>query len=251
MVKVASKEHRVDDLIERKLLLTDPWYQLILRMMKLVTHSFQGKRVLEVGCGFGGFCIRIARKGANAVGLDVSSSATRKAKDLAKKYEVQNQVDFIIGDAHFLPFRDRSSEIVICSETLEHVANYEQAFRELVRVTERSGYLCLTVPNFFSTLFFHYMILLSIGQPQYAKEFGCLEREHIFHLFKLRRLLYRENLRVLEIRSTDFLHLPPTIRKALKIDRHPPAISDNLETHGITLRLGLFGATIGVVAKKV
>ena len=129
--------------------------------------------------------------------------------------------------------------------------NYEKAFCELVRVTKKSGHLCLTVPNLLSMLFFEYVVLLLIGQPQYAKDFGCLEKEHIFHLFKLRRLLNRENLKVMEIRSIDFLHLPPTIRKALKIDHRPPAISDNLVTHSVSLRLGLFGATIGVVAKKV
>jgi hypothetical protein len=111
--------------------------------------------------------------------------------------------------------------------------------------------LCLTVPNLLSGLFFEYMILFLIGQPQYAKDFGCLEKEHIFHLFKLRRLLNRENLKVLEIRSADFLHLPPTIKKALKIDRRPSAVSGNLATHGFSLRLGLFGATIGVVAKRL
>jgi len=251
MVKVISKRNHIADLVERKFLLTDPWYQLILRMMKPVIHEFYGKRILEVGCGLGGFCISLATKGAKVIGLDISSSAVNKAKNLAKQLEVQSQIDLIIGDAHFLPIKDQTNDVVVCSETLEHVTNYEKAFRELVRVTRKSGHLCLTVPNLLSTLFFEYVVLLLIGQPQYAKDFGCLEKEHIFHPFKLRRLFNRENLKVIEIRSTDFLHLPPTIRKALKIDRRPPTISHNLATHSVSLRLGLFGATIGVVAKKV
>lgn len=88
---------------------------------------------MEVGCGFGGFCIRLAVEGASPVGLDISSGAIRKAKDIARRYGVH--VDFVIGDAQFLPFKEEFSEIVICSETLEHVENYELAFRKLIRVT--------------------------------------------------------------------------------------------------------------------
>jgi len=249
MIKATSKERRVADLIERKLLLSDPYYQLILTMMKSVTPSnFHGKRILEVGCGLGGFCIRMAKMGANPVGLDISSSAINKAKDLAKQCEVQNRVDFIIGDAQFLPFKEKSNEIVVCSETLEHVENYEQAFDELVRVTENSGYLCLTVPNLFSSLFFEYMVLLSVGQPKYAKKLGNVEKEHIFHLFKVKKLLSREDLRLIDVRSTDFLHLPPTIRKVLRIDHYLNVLSEKLEKNGGPLRL--FGASIGVLGRK-
>lgn len=255
MVDVTSKDRHVADLIRRKLLLSDPWYQLILKMMKSIAHSFQGKHLLEVGCGLGGFCIRMARNGGHLVGLDISSSAIHKAKTLSKQFEVQNQVDFILGDAQFLPFKDQTHEIVICSETLEHVADYEQAFRELVRVTMKSGHLCITVPNLLSTQFFGNLALIFTGQPQYAKKFLCVEKEHIFHFFKVRKLFSREDLKVIEIRSTDFLYLPPRVRKALKIEHHLKAISDRIEgffenyasAHGA---LGLFGANIGVLARK-
>lgn len=249
MAETSSKEGRAADLIERKLLLDDPWYQLILKMMKSNTQSLKGKQILEVGCGLGGFCILLAGKGANPVGLDISSSAINEAKALTKQCKLQNQIDFVIGDAQFLPFKDQSNGIVICSETLEHVANYEQVFCELARVTEKSGNLFLTVPNLLSTLFFEYLVLLSIGQPQYAKNFLSVEKEHIFHLFKIKKLLNRDDLEVIEIRSTDFLHLPPTIRKALKIGKYLKVLSDHLEKHGWILRL--FGAHIGVVLKKI
>ncbi len=242
------KRNQITDLVERKILLTDAWYQLISTMLKSVKQNLYGKRVLEVGCGFGGFCIKLAMEGANPVGLDISSFAIRKAKDLTRKYGIQ--ADFVVGDAQFLPFRKGSSEIVICSETLEHVENYELTFRELIRVTQKSGHLCVTVPNLLSTLFFQYIILLTVGQPRFVKEFFSVEREHIFHLFKVRKLFSRADLKIVEIRSADILHLPPRIRKALKIDHCPPTISGNLEFHNPLLGLGLFGATIGVVAKK-
>lgn len=251
MVKVVVKK-LVSDLIERKLQLVDPWYQLILKMIDPVLHELKGKRILEVGCGLGGFCINIASKGGKVIGLDVSSSAIYTAKKLAIQSGVPNQLDFVIGDAQFLPFKGQTHDLVICSETLEHVTNYEKAFSEIVRVINKSGHLCITVPNLLSTLFFEYVVLLLIGQPQYAKKFAYVEKEHIFHLFKLKRLLNREDIRVIEIRSTDFLHLPPRVRRALKIGQSLKIVSDRIENYlearGFPLRL--FGANIGVLARK-
>jgi 2-polyprenyl-3-methyl-5-hydroxy-6-metoxy-1,4-benzoquinol methylase len=252
MIEITTKK-RSKDLIERKLLLIDPWYQLIIRMMNSVSHDFNGMRIIEVGCGLGGFSIWLAKRGADPIGLDISSKAIIKAKNLAKQSGVQDRVEFIVGDARFLPFKHLSSDFVVCSETLEHVANYENAFCELVRVTKKSGYLCVTVPNLLSTLFFEYMVLLFAGQPKYLKKVFNVETEHIFHLFKLKKLLYRGDLKVIEIRSTDFLHLPPRIKRALRIGYYLKILSDHienyLETYGLPLRL--FGANIGLLARKV
>jgi 2-polyprenyl-3-methyl-5-hydroxy-6-metoxy-1,4-benzoquinol methylase len=248
----AVRKNPTSDMIERKVHLADPWYQLIIKMLNPIAHEFNGKRILEVGCGFGGFCVHVAGEGANVIGLDVSSRSIHSAKDLAKQLEVQRQVDFIIGDAQFLPFKDQTNEIVVCSETLEHVTNYERALCELVRVTHSSGYLCITVPNLLSTSFFEYVVLLLIGQPQYAKNQVCLEKEHIFHIFKLRELFCRKDLKVIKIRSTDFLHLPPRVRRALRISQGLKNISDRIENYfeAHDLPLKFFGANIGVLARK-
>lgn len=241
-----TKQRYGTGLVKRKLLLNDPWYQLILAMMKSVVQRVHGKRVLEVGCGFGGFCIKIAEKGADVVGLDISVSAIMKARNLAKRAKIRSQIDFIVGDAQFLPFRDRSGEIVVCSETLEHVRNYEQAFDELVRVTEKGGCLYVTVPNLLSTFFFESVILLSIGQPQNVKKFFSVEKEHVFHLFKIKKLFSRRDLKIAKIQGTDLFHLSLAIRKALKRDDYlrVPTLFKN---HGLER---LFGATIGVLARR-
>lgn len=246
VIGVIAKQRNSTSLVERKLLLNDPWYQLILEMMNSVLKSVHGKRVLEVGCGFGGFCIRIAEKGADVVGLDISSSAIRKARNLAKQASIRSQVDFIVGDAQFLPFRDRSSRIVVCSETLEHVPNYEQAFDELVRVTEKGGCLCVTVPNLLSTFFFECVVLLSIGQPQYVKKFFSVEKEHVFHFFKVKKLFSRRELKIAKIRGTDLFHLSLVIRKALKRNDYLRAPTP-FKNHGLEI---FFGATIGVLARR-
>jgi len=239
-------------LIEQKLQLADPWYQLIIKMLNPVIQDFNGKKFLEVGCGLGGFCIHVAKRGAKVIGVDISKKAIHEAKNLTKKINVQNQVDFIIADAQSLPFKDQAREIVVCSEVLEHVSNYEKAFCELNRVTEISGYLCLTVPNFLSTSIFENVFLLLMGQPQYVKNLVCVEKERIFHIFKLKKLIKQENLKIIKIQSTDFLHLPPRIRRALRISYVLKILSDRIEdyfeAHQLPLRF--FGSNIGALIKK-
>lgn len=248
-----EKMRHVDDFVRRKLSLDDPWYQLILKMLEVPHRYFQGKRILEVGCGLGGFCIKLSEEGANPIGLDVSRSAIQKAKYLAKRYDAHNNIEFIIGDAQFLPFKDQSYQIVICSETLEHIEDYEQAFHEIVKVVENSGQICITVPNLLSSMFPEYITLLLIGQPQYARKFLSVEKEHVFHYFKIKKLCSREDLKVIKIQSTDFLYLPPRIKKFLKIEHYLKIISDHiedyLELHNLPLRF--LGADIGLLARKM
>ncbi len=190
-------------MIKRKLSLADPWYQLILRMMKSnISVDFQSKNFLEVGCGRGGFCIRMAEKCKNLVGLDLSASSIRKARNLAKMSGSEQNVDFVIGDAQFLPFRDGSGFITVCSETLEHIPHFAEAFQELVRVTQKSGYLFITVPNYTSTQLLELCLWSLIGEG------GRRHGLHIFHYLKVKRLFKRSDLEILDIRGTDFIHIP-------------------------------------------
>jgi ubiquinone/menaquinone biosynthesis C-methylase UbiE len=248
---VASDDF-LPEIVRDKLSLNDPWYQLIFEMLRSTTTDLNGKVVIEVGCGLGGFLLKISKDGGEVVGLDISPKAIHIVKDLAKQFGLRDQVNLVVGDAQFLPFKEDSGDALVCSETLEHVPDYEKAFSELVRVTKRSGYLCLTVPNFLSTAFFENVILLLIGQPSYVKSHVSVEREHVFHVFKLRRLLDQHDVEVVTMRSVDFLHLPPKVRKFLRMDWVLRVISNKLERffirHFPVLRLA--GANIGVLVKK-
>jgi ubiquinone/menaquinone biosynthesis C-methylase UbiE len=238
-----------DYLIKRKILHIDPWYELINQMLDHVIKDFKGRIVLEIGCGLGGFCIYTAQKGAYVVGLDISLTAIKKAKELVKKILDTENIEFIVGDAQHLPFKNDIGEVVICSETLEHVPNSEKAFSELVRTTQKSGYLCITVPNFFSTMFLEYLVLFSVGQPKYAQNFMSVEKEHIFNIRKLAELLRSsKSITVLRISGIDLLHLPPRIRDMLKIEPHLKIISNKLLE--LFPMLNLVCATIGVLARK-
>jgi ubiquinone/menaquinone biosynthesis C-methylase UbiE len=240
------------EMIRDKLSLSDPWYQMAIKMLEPITCNNGRQCVVEVGCGLGGFMMNIAKTAGNTIGLDVSANAICTARDLAKQLKLRDKVDLVVGDAQFLPFKPEVSDIVVCSETLEHVPDYEKAFGELVRITKRSGYLCLTVPNFLSSAIFENVVLLLAGQPSYVKSTVRVEKEHVFHIFKVRKLLSQEHLRVITVRSVDFLHLPPRVRRSLGIGEDLGLVSEKLrvlfEKYISPLRLA--GANIGVLARK-
>jgi ubiquinone/menaquinone biosynthesis C-methylase UbiE len=239
------KDEKFQTWFEQKINLADPWYQLILKMLKPVT-SFEGKRVLEVGCGLGVFCMHVARNGGEAIGLDISKSAILEAKDLTRKYAVDN-VEFVVSDARYLPFIDRSEDIIVSSETLEHIANHEKAFHEFARIIDNSGYICLTVPNLISSLFFEYVFFMVMGQPKYVKRFLNVEKEYVFHYFKVKRLVNSEHLEIVDIKGTDYVHLHPKITRLFRLDKVITLVSNKLENKRSWRSLG---ANIGVIAQK-
>jgi len=56
----------------------------------------------------------------------------------------------ILGDVTVLPFCEKTFDIIICSEVLEHLYAPSQALYEIVRVAKPGAKIIITVPNAFS-----------------------------------------------------------------------------------------------------
>ena len=69
--------------------------------------------------------------------------------DLSEKYVQKAREIFNLKayscDIHQLPFKDNEFDVVLCSETIEHVTNYKHAIEELLRITKNT--LIITVPH--------------------------------------------------------------------------------------------------------
>jgi SAM-dependent methyltransferase len=94
--------------------------------------SIGGLRILDVGTGTGRAAIALARRGARVTGVDASSEMLAVARRRAD--EAGATVTFGPGDAHQLPFEDRSFEAVTCLRVLMHTPGWRQALGELCRV---------------------------------------------------------------------------------------------------------------------
>jgi len=97
--------------------------------------------VLEIGCGGGSLLSEIKRKGATAVGVDLSIRQVKYVKDRLKN------VDVVVCDAAYLPFRNNHFTQCFAIEVLEHVQNPSAVMSEIHRVLENNSELIIVVPN--------------------------------------------------------------------------------------------------------
>ena len=108
----------------------------ILKLLHSNPRSLREKlRLLDVGCSSGVLTAAIAETlpKATIIGLDSYRQAIIFARS---KYP---HIDFKIGDAHKLPFQDKAFDLVICTETLEHLVDPKQALVEIKRVLKKDG----------------------------------------------------------------------------------------------------------------
>jgi ubiquinone/menaquinone biosynthesis C-methylase UbiE len=90
--------------------------------------------VLEVGCGSGVIAGELAHLGpTRVVGLDLD------ARMLAFARQGGDGVEHVQGDAHALPFPDRSFDVVVCHYLLLWLADPARGVREMARVLASDG----------------------------------------------------------------------------------------------------------------
>jgi 2-polyprenyl-3-methyl-5-hydroxy-6-metoxy-1,4-benzoquinol methylase len=102
--------------------------------------DLRGKRLLDAGCGTGHFSRIATRRGADVTSMDVGP---KLLAEVAQKCESNRVVGSVTG----MPFSDRSFEVVICTEVIEHTREPRAAVAELARVLAPQGVLVLTTPN--------------------------------------------------------------------------------------------------------
>src|SRR5215467_328105 len=72
----------------------------------------RGKDVLELGCGDGENTVLLAHRGARVCGVVVSDAMVNLARRRAQANGFVKGVEFGVGSAHELPFRDGSFDVV-------------------------------------------------------------------------------------------------------------------------------------------
>jgi cyclopropane-fatty-acyl-phospholipid synthase len=82
----------------------------------------EGERVLDVGCGWGGFPLWAATKyGANVVGITLSPPQAEKARQRAEEAGVADRVDIRVMDYRDLPSTGEKFDAIASIGMVEHV----------------------------------------------------------------------------------------------------------------------------------
>lgn len=118
-----------------------------IRRMETVLSMFDtpGGLLLDAGCGDGIYGVELAKRGFSVVSMELCWIRTKQAKDNFDQNNILSE-GFVVGDIQHLPFNEKSFDVVLCSEVLEHTPDYEQAIQEVGRVLKRSGSAIFTTP---------------------------------------------------------------------------------------------------------
>ena len=107
-------------------------------ILAAVGERAKGK-ILENGCGVGMYIDKLSQIGGDVFALEFDLERTFIAGS-----SHQNVVN---GAGENLPYRDKSFDVILSHEVIEHVADDSLAVREMVRVLKPGGRITLFCPN--------------------------------------------------------------------------------------------------------
>uniref|UniRef100_A0A7C1X6J2 Class I SAM-dependent methyltransferase n=2 Tax=Thermomicrobium roseum TaxID=500 RepID=A0A7C1X6J2_THERO len=117
-------------------------YNPPLGLLRVLDRLPRTARILELGCGGGALLRELAARGFHElVGLDLARTA------LAEARQRQTPASLVLAEAERLPFLDRSFDIVLAADLIEHVDDVEEHLAEVARVLREGGQYLVKTPN--------------------------------------------------------------------------------------------------------
>ncbi|MFL2709512.1 MAG: class I SAM-dependent methyltransferase [Gammaproteobacteria bacterium] len=106
--------------------------------------------LLDVGCGEGRHIFGVMQDYPlmKCIGIDMDHESIKIAEEGYDYFKSISHAgaEFLKGSAYNIPFPDNFFDLVICSEVLEHLHEYNDAVREMHRVLKPGGKLYASVP---------------------------------------------------------------------------------------------------------
>ncbi len=102
-----------------------------------------GEFILDAGCGTGVFTMEMISCGARVVGLDLSLSMIRRAREKDRT----SQLRIISANILCLPFPENSFDKTVSITALEFIPDGQKAIKELFRVTRKGGTIVVATLN--------------------------------------------------------------------------------------------------------
>ena len=109
------------------------WKRRVLRLARVQP----GERALDLCCGTGDLTLSLAKRGADATGLDFSDPMLQVAKEKAQS--AKSKIEFIRGDAQQISFPDNTFDVLTIGYGLRNLADLDAGLRDMWRVTKPGG----------------------------------------------------------------------------------------------------------------
>ena len=179
---------------------------LFCKSFGLQPQSLRGKRLLEVGSGFGIF-VAVTRRdyGAESYGLEPAAPGFDSSYDISRQIMAEYGIEpsvIINACGEEIPFPDSHFDFIFSSTTLEHTERPERVLDEAIRVLKPGGCLQCVFPNYGSIFEGHYAIpwipylprsLARLWVRFWGRDPSFLDTLQFTNYFRIRRWLRRRN----------------------------------------------------------
>jgi 2-polyprenyl-6-hydroxyphenyl methylase/3-demethylubiquinone-9 3-methyltransferase len=149
---------------------------LRLGWIEQLTGGLQGKQVLDIGCGGGILADSMARKGAQVLGVDLSTKALKVAQLHALEAQTPNIHYREVSAEALAAEQPAQYDVVTCMEMLEHVPDPASIVRACSQLVKPGGWVFFSTLNrnpksfLFAIVGAEYVLnLLPKGTHEYAK----------------------------------------------------------------------------------
>jgi len=95
----------------------------------------EDRKILEIACGTGRFTALLAERGADIVGLDISSAMLQQGRERAQSAGVADRLEYMRGDAARLPFSNDHFDAVFAMRFFHLADEPERFMAEMRRVS--------------------------------------------------------------------------------------------------------------------
>lgn len=135
------------------------------RQLKPLFPRFQGKQVLDLGCGYGWHCKFAAEQGAAQVlGLDLS----QKMIEEAKKRNTMPQIEYRVCGIEEYEYPANTWDCVVSNLALHYIENIDEIFQKIHQTLKPDGVFLFNIEHpIFTSGVGQDWVYTNEGKPQY------------------------------------------------------------------------------------
>ncbi|MDP3800430.1 MAG: class I SAM-dependent methyltransferase [bacterium] len=125
-----------------------------------ISHSFldellkhinlqENSKILDIGCGTGDLVIKLAKKGFQSTGLDISNIALEKAKNKALEEKVESLTNFIEFDIDSFDLKtipNSPFDLITCKLVFAFIKDKPSFLKNIKNILTKNGHFVLITP---------------------------------------------------------------------------------------------------------
>jgi ubiquinone/menaquinone biosynthesis C-methylase UbiE len=202
------------------------WEQRVKRKMKedytpLIEEiekysDLKGKKLLDLGSGWGFFLVPANAHGAIVFGIDPKKERVKISKMRLAMHGIDANLFSGIGEN--LPFKDDTFDVIHCSSVLEHVQDPPKVIDEMIRILKPGGICKIYAPNYLFPYDAHYRLFWIPFLPRtIAKLYLRLRGRPISYLNELNWTTYFSIYRHLQKLNVEIINLQEEVIRNPKL----------------------------------